>query len=224
MKSRCAITLLGILTSQMMLPGAFGNQAVEYEFRVFLDDKEIGKHRVDLQDRQGKQQVTIEANFDVKVLFINVYKYRHRNKEVWDGLCIDEINARTDTNGKEYFISSAQSEQRLLLMTHDGEKSMSGCVRTFAYWDPALLDADRLLNTQTGEYLPVFFDEIGEEDIWPDDRKVRANRYRLSAGEDVIDLWYSMDRQWLALESMTDSGRKLRYEATEGSRYAASKS
>lgn len=223
-KSHATIGLTAVLLLIVMLPGAFASQAVKFEFRVFLDDKEIGTHWVELRDRQGKQQVTIEANFDVKVFFLNVYKYRHRNTEIWDGRCIDRINARTDANGKVYFISSAQSEQGLLLDTHDGEKSISGCVRTFAYWDPALLNTERLLNSQTGEYVSASLHEIGYEDIWLADEKVRAKRYRLSAGGNVIDLWYSIDSQWLALESMTDSGQKLRYEAIEGSRDVASKS
>jgi len=40
---------------------------------------------------------------------------------------------------------------------------------------------------------------------------VAAYRYRLS-GEDLkIDLWYSPDNHWLALESTLEGGRKLRY-------------
>jgi hypothetical protein len=223
-KTPAFIGLSAILLLTVMLSSSLASQAIEIEFRVLLDDKEIGTHWVELRDRQGKKQVTIEANFDVKVFFLNVYKYRHRNTEIWNGGCIDQINARTDANGKEYFISSAYSEQGLLLSTHDGEKSISGCVRTFAYWDPALLNTERLLNSQTGEYISASLDEIGYEDIWLADEKVRAKRYRLSAGENVIDLWYSIDSQWLALESMTDSGQKLRYEATEGSRDVTSKS
>ena len=39
-----------------------------------------------------------------------------------------------------------------------------------------------------------------------------AYRYRLAAGELRLDLWYSADREWLALESEVRGGRKLRYE------------
>ena len=37
-------------------------------------------------------------------------------------------------------------------------------------------------------------------------------RYRLAAGALNLDLWYSTDNEWLALESEVKGGRKLRYE------------
>ena len=41
-----------------------------------------------------------------------------------------------------------------------------------------------------------------------------AKRYRLS-GEDLqIDVWYSLDDEWLALESPAKGGRTLRYVLT----------
>jgi hypothetical protein len=42
---------------------------------------------------------------------------------------------------------------------------------------------------------------------------VTAAGYRLTAGEVAIDVWYSPQRQWLALESITEGGRRLRYVA-----------
>ena len=37
-------------------------------------------------------------------------------------------------------------------------------------------------------------------------------RYRLAAGAINLDLWYSTDNEWLALESEVRGGRTLRYE------------
>ena len=37
-------------------------------------------------------------------------------------------------------------------------------------------------------------------------------RYRLAAGALNLDLWYSTDNEWLALESEVQGGRTLRYE------------
>ena len=41
-----------------------------------------------------------------------------------------------------------------------------------------------------------------------------AQRYRLEARNMKLDLWYSDDQRWLALESTVKGGRKLRYELT----------
>jgi hypothetical protein len=101
----------------------------------------------------------------------------------------------------------------LRLKTHDGDKTIEGCVRSFAYWDPKLLKAGRLLNAQTGEYLKADLTEGAMEEISVKNRQVKAKKYRLSAGKDVIDLWYTLDNRWVALESTTRIGMKLRYEA-----------
>jgi hypothetical protein len=82
---------------------------------------------------------------------------------------------------------------------------------TFAYWNPDLLGQSRLLNVQTGEYLDVQVRALGEETITVRGGAQRAQRYVLETRDFRIDLWYSPSKEWLALESRTDGGRKIRY-------------
>ncbi len=192
-------------------------QIDEYQFRVFLDGDEIGTHRVELKRQGDQKEVSIEANFDVKILFVNVYSYRHSNSETWKGQCLNNINARTDANGDDFFVVTRDNNQGLRLSTHDGDKQLEGCVRSFAYWDPRLLRTERLLNSQTGEYVPVSISELGAEAIELNGTKVTANRYQLIAENDVIDLWYANGNRWVALESKTENGMTIRYEAIEES-------
>jgi hypothetical protein len=81
---------------------------------------------------------------------------------------------------------------------------------SFAYWNPAILSQQRLLNAQTGEYLDVSVQQLGEQALQLQDRAVPALHYRIRTGESDIDLWYSTDRDWLALSTAT-SGGELRY-------------
>jgi hypothetical protein len=39
-----------------------------------------------------------------------------------------------------------------------------------------------------------------------------ARRYALRGEKIAIDLWYSLDNDWLALESTTSGGRRVRYQ------------
>ena len=84
-------------------------------------------------------------------------------------------------------------------------------VRTFAYWDVDLLSSQRLLNTQTGEYEPVSVTDMGTGRLSVDDEQIEARHFRLVAEDMTIDLWYTKDMHWLALESVTESGAVLRY-------------
>lgn len=182
-----------------------------WKFRVMLDDRPIGYHHVNVNRAQNRKKVHTQANFVVKILFIPVYSYDHETQERWVDNCLVDINSTTDDNGEDYFINSKQSEEKLMLETQDGMNSLKGCVRTFAYWDVDLLKSDRLLNTQTGEYENVEITDMGTGVLSFDGNEIEARQFRLVAKDMAIDLWYTKDMHWLALESVTESGAVLRY-------------
>jgi hypothetical protein len=41
---------------------------------------------------------------------------------------------------------------------------------------------------------------------------VPAKRFRIDGPKHPIDLWYGAERNWLALQSTVDGGRRLRYQ------------
>ena len=128
----------------------------QWEFKVYLDDSEIGFHRFTVREQTGRQHVISEAHFDVDFLFFNAYRYRHYNYEVWDDNCLISIQARTDDNGEEAYVIGEIAEDTLQVKSSGTEITLPGCIRSFAYWNPAaLLEATRLLNSQTGDYQPV---------------------------------------------------------------------
>ena len=83
---------------------------------------------------------------------------------------------------------------------------------TFAYWNRDFLDQAKLLNSQTGEYLPVEI-EPPVKRITLGTEEVAAERYNLRNGDQEIDIsiWYhAISGRWLSLESRVD-GRVIRY-------------
>ena len=182
-----------------------------WKFRVLLDDTPIGYHQVRINRENNRKTVHTQASFDVRLLFIPVYSYSHETRESWEDGCLVNISSTTDDNGDNYFISSTDSNNELEIETRDGKRSIDGCVRTFAYWDLDLLKSGRLLNTQTGEYQAVSVKDLGTDKLNLDDRELQARHFRLAVEEMTIDLWYTMDMRWLALESITESGAVLRY-------------
>ena len=82
---------------------------------------------------------------------------------------------------------------------------------TFAYWNPEILVQQQLLNAQTGEYLDISVQPLGEKTLQLHGSDVAALHYRLRTDEDDIELWYSSDHDWLALSTTTRGGRKLHY-------------
>lgn len=182
-----------------------------WQFKVYLDDDEIGFHNFSVVRKNQQNEVYSSARFDVNFLFINVYSYRHDNVEIWKGKCLQSINAVTDDNGEINNISGKADNDAFIINTVDKQKQYSSCIKTFAYWDPAFLKETSLLNAQTGELIAVNSKFIGHETVRHKGDDIAAKRYRVLADKLQIDLWYSVNDHWLALESLTENGRIIRY-------------
>ncbi len=202
-----------------------------WEFKVFLDDREIGYHNFTVRDLDDGQTVDSEARFDVKVLFINAFKYRHRSEERWVDGCLQSIEASTRENGERNRVQGEASGETFTLRAvtagkksdlefkSDDERTVdSGCVSTFAYWDRAFVDRDQLLNPQTGEVVPVDISRLGREELEVSGVRTPVIRYRIDTPDGEIQVCYTkVDNQWewVRLESPIE-GRMLRYEREGG--------
>jgi hypothetical protein len=184
----------------------------QWRFQVYLDGDRIGYHNFTLASTPDGRQLTSEARFVVRLLKIPVYRYRHDAVELWDGPCLQRIESSTDDNGEALSVQGRANGERFRLRGTAGEKTLSGCVMSFAYWDSRILQAQRLLNAQNGEYLPVEVTDLGSDPLKVADQTVSARRYRLTGENLQIELWYSDDHRWLALQSTTPSGYTLYYE------------
>lgn len=183
-----------------------------WQFKVFYGDQEIGEHHFSLQKEGDKQKVMIEADFNIDILFINVYSYKHKNTEIWKGSCLSSIESLTDDNGEESFAKGKSENDIFKIDSTQGANEVDGCVNTFAYWDKNFIDNEALLNSQTGEIVDVEISYVADEKILVRDKMVNAKRYVLKSEEFNIDLWYSDKDEWLALNSTTKDGTTLRYQ------------
>src|SRR5262245_37251265 len=139
-----------------------------WDFRVFLDEKEIGTHRFDLLDKGGGERELIsQARMAVKILFVTAYTYDHHDVERWNGDCLTRLNSKTDDNGDKYQVDVQRQGAATVVKTRDGAKTqddvktLGECVLTFAYWNPAMLKQTRLLNSQDGVDVEVKITDAG---------------------------------------------------------------
>ncbi len=209
---RIAVALLGFLTclgsaSQQ----AWSAASQTYDFKVFLGKDEIGRQRFDVSSEGERTQVRIDAQFTVKFLYIPVYRYRHTNVETWEGTCLREIRAETDDNGESFFVNGIVRNGQLQVQTQAGNWTGEGCIKTFAYWNPEWIKGERLLNSQTGEHQPASILAVGEETIPVQGVPTRTTHRRIVTDKFTVDLWYTLNGRWVALQSTTKKGDTLRY-------------
>jgi hypothetical protein len=183
-----------------------------WRFDVSLDGRRIGEHSFVAAERDGVVEIESQARFTVNLLFVPVYRYEHRNREVWRDGCLARIDARTLDNGEELRVRGELAAEGFSIQGPDGAATLPGCIKTFAYWDPRFLAEERLLNAQTGEYETVRAQDRGTDTLLVAGRAREAHRHTLEAAGFQIDLWYSPQGEWLGLESRTPEGRRLRYD------------
>ncbi len=190
-----------------------GDGARKLSFDVFLDDRAIGNHGFELAPAGDGVRVETRAGFEVRLLLITAFEYDHRNTELWRDGCLQSIDARTDSNGKQYSVRGEARDDAFVVATTEGERRLGDCVASFAYWDKELLLQRReLLNSQTGEYVSVRIDPLGRDRIRIGGRDVPVERYALKGKElDIILAYAAGSGEWVALDSRLENGRTLRY-------------
>jgi hypothetical protein len=186
-----------------------------WHFEVLLDDKPIGYHDFVVRRTESGYQVEIDARFDVRILRIPVYTYRHTTTETWADGCLQRLDSRTDDNGSRFSVSARDTGRRITVETGEGTRTVDApCVKSFAYWDRDLVTSDLLLNAQTGAIIPVRIEPVTI--TLPDERfgGVSVEAYRITDDEDSISIEIAYARgsgRWLYLQSRLDNGRTLRY-------------
>lgn len=210
-----AASLLGCLLFATV--DASAEVARRLSFDVFLDERPIGFQHFDLQPTRDGVRVVTQAEFQVKVLRITAFEYDHRNEELWRGRCLQTIESTTNSNGTPYRVSGRTGDSGFLLGDVGQRRLLGDCVGSFAYWDRSqLAGRDRLLNSQTGEYVAVTVRPLGAGSLTLGGREVRVERYALSGRDIDITLAYSADNgEWLTLDSRLEGGRTLRYRRVD---------
>jgi hypothetical protein len=197
----------------------------ELTFAVSLDDKPIGVHRFRISDEGATRVVESEASFDVRILRVPVYRYRHSNTEIWRNGCLKRIDSETDANGTPYAVDLSKTAAGYTIVTPSETRTHEvDCLMSFAYWDQRFLQQQRLLNTQTGELIAVEIQSLGESKREIAHRPLSVKGFRILAKPQNIDIkvfYHSADGRWVALESVLENGRLLRYAPAPDDRLAS---
>jgi len=181
-----------------------------FDFDVNLDKRPIGTHRfIVSRQADGATSIQSTAIFDVRFLGMSAYRYRHQATEQWQGDCLSAMEASTNDNGRSLNVRGLQREGRFQL-EQPAAAVLPSCISAYAYWNRDLLLRQRaLLNPQTGKLDALRVESLGRQMLELQGQAIPAERYRLHAAQNVIELWYSLRGEWLRLESTTGSRRLI---------------
>jgi Family of unknown function (DUF6134) len=188
-------------------------QAKEWAFNVYLDKSKIGTHTFTFNDNT----LVSKAKFNVKVLFIDAYKYDHTSKEQWQNDCLTNIEVNTTEDKITTNVKGKKTASSFEISDGKTNQSLPECVMTFAYWNPKILDQSKLLNPQNAEYLESTFTKLGTANIDVKGKPTETKHYKLSGALNGvkklnIELWYNQYNEWVALKSVTPEGYNIIYK------------
>jgi Family of unknown function (DUF6134) len=187
---------------------AEGPASGNWNFRVLLDGKPIGTHRFTLRTEGEQRLLNSLAAFEVKIFGLTAYRYRHEADEQWQADCLVALTSKTDDDGKALAVQAKKDGAALTVKSPQGADKLDGCVMSFAYWHPAMVKQSRLLNAQTGQYEKVKIEALGDDKVESQGKTVEARRWRITGPESPVELWYSPQGDWLALESKVSGGKR----------------
>ncbi len=192
-----------ILISLLLLASSSFAIAKEFNFKVLLNDKDIGHHRFSVED----QTVNSDAAFDVKLWIIPAYKYRHKATETNLNGCLTSLQSETQDGADNFALKTIETTPNFKILVNQKEITHPSCMQTFRYWDINFTQQKTAINPQDGKLFTLNFTHDGTEPINSLGKSIRANKYTLKAVGDQdekfhIELWYHPETQaWLQLKS-----------------------
>ena len=192
-------------------PSEAGWPIGKYTFAITAGDMPVGTH-VSQFSREGEDTVvdtTIEAG--LKVLFVKVFDYRHRSREVWrDGRLI-AFDSETVDDGKRMFVKARASREGLRVESSSGSYVAPLGTMVGSLWNPATLNQRQLIHVENGQLENIRIAALGTESVYGHDgRRIEAARYRLAGSVDM-DLWYGLPEKALAKLRFSIRGHDVEY-------------
>ncbi len=211
--------VLAVLAAQT--PSLSHGLAQTWQFSVWVDERKLGSHSFEVVGYNrdaGQYEVLSRADLVARFLFIKAFDYQHESNESYVNGCLRTLNSQTRSRGDVYQVRTLPSAQGLRLATRKSDdasrqQDLEGCYMSFAYWDKKILDQQWLINSQTGEVLPVQVTPLAQGAFEGNPAQAYEIESRSSPdGSMLIRVFYAADTgRWIGLESDLENGKVLRY-------------
>lgn len=203
---------LGLATMAFPLAAALPRRD-RLSFSVIREGAPIGSHSLTF-NREGEDlRVRVDILLEIKFAFITVFRYQHRNEEVWRNGRLVALDARTDDDGTDYWVKAQATDEGLAVEGSKGSFLAPAETIPTSYWNPATVERRELLDTQRGGMMTVRTVESGKDLVETDSGSLSARRYEMS-GDLNLRLWYAGDGDWVKI-AFTARGSEVEYVRRE---------
>jgi hypothetical protein len=177
-------------------------------YRVRRNGDPVGEHVATFARDGPELRVTNDIELVVTVIGIPVYRYEHRNEEIWRHGILQSASSRTNKDGKKFDLTAERRDGTLHVEGRKGKLSLDGDVLTTSLWHPDTPKVTQLLDIEDGVVKDVRATEKGRERVSGPRGKLAAWHYRIN-GDMTRDLWYGDECRLLrvAFDTSKDGSR-----------------
>jgi hypothetical protein len=189
---RAALAGLGAIAALPLAPGAVARNPAppgDIAFTVWRGTSPIGTHRIAFRAEGDDLVVTVAIDLAVRVAGIAVYRYTHRNREVWRGGRLVSLDTTTNDDGTVYAVAARAGADGLAVTSGGRTIAAPADILPSSYWHPETPSARRLLNTQTGAVESIAVAAPAAETVETAAGRVPARRFAMTGGI-AGDFWY----------------------------------
>ena len=191
--NRLFLVLIPILVAAWLPAPAAGVVPAERElsFKAYMSGRELGHHRLTFSDDNGAVVVDIDIQFRVRIAGITVFRYEHRNREVYHDDRLVALDAKTNDDGERSSVIARIEGDALRVEGTQGRHRLPLGTLATTYWHIAILRQKQIFDSQSGRLVDLVVTDRGRETITARGKKIEARRHNLKGGGFLdVDVWY----------------------------------
>ena len=174
-------------------PGGTMTYRVDHEEHGLL-----GTHRLTFSRKGANLVVDVDSEIAVEFFSMTIFRYAAKRREVWrDGRMI-AYESDTHDDGNDIRVTAEAAGDGLVIAGPSGRSTAALGVFPTHPWNRAIIDAELLMHTTTGELLEVAVTEVGPETLIIDGRSIETTKYRMSGDHDR-EIWFDDGGDWVRL-------------------------
>ena len=178
----------------------------EADFDIIRKNKIIGNINTIFNQIGDELIVETTVNIQLKILFLEAYKFYQKTKEVWKKDQLIEVDGYTDfEDAREYYIKGKYTNDQFEASGMDGKLILNKEILTLNYLNKKILKEKKVFDTQKGIVRDIKVKKLKDEKITINNIQINTEKYTLKASTNAKDknpfpvytLWYAKNGELL---------------------------
>jgi len=200
---------LSLAMALMPSPAAAGTSTGRVEFELYRSGHVFGRQSVTVSERGGALVAEINAALHAGLGPVTLFSYTQQCRETWRGGALASLSCSTRKNGRNMNVSGAAANGVISISGISARTDFPLSTLPTSWWTRPPLSTREMINSETGERLPVRVSLVGRETIVTNGVRMSTDRIRVQ-GTVSVDLWYDDAGHWVGC-AFTAQGQHITY-------------